>query len=392
MINKVKDRFAEALLLDRPHEIELDQNNFRRMVLMFYIMVPVHLIHILIFAQALLAENLAPTAPGYIWRLGIVYAHAVTLFLAILLGILAMILKNRDLESSPGGKMLTASAALIYLFFGAAVCIIDQIVTSSINPYLISSIAVALVIVIHPYLSIIYYPLIYLFFYVALPLTQADPDLLATVRVNGVSAAAIGMGLALIVWRNTSLSLAQRKLIEKQKEELVEINQQLKESASTDMLTGLFNRLHFTEYAEKELARISRTGDKSSMILLDLDNIKHCNDRYGHPVGDLVLKKVSETIKNELRDSDTLARFGGDEFAILLPETPSRGAIMVAERIRESISKRFYPGIEESMNITASFGVAELSSEKNSSFNSVYHEADRALYRAKELGKNRVEG
>jgi diguanylate cyclase (GGDEF)-like protein len=255
-----------------------------------------------------------------------------------------------------------------------------------------ASIAVAVVIVLHPYLSIIYYPMVYLFFYFALPLTQGDTDLLATVRVNGISAAAIGLGMSLIVWQTASRSLAQKNMIEKQKEELLEINRQLKEAASTDMLTGLSNRMIFTEFTEKELAKISRTGNKSAMILLDLDGIKSINDHYGHPVGDLVLKTVSKTIKEELRASDTLARFGGDEFAVLLPETTADKAIMIAERVRMAISKLLYPSTGEKFTITASFGVAELSGEKNSTFDSIYREADLALYRAKELGKNRVEG
>jgi len=392
MIGEARARFKKALFLDKPREKELDQNNFRRVLIMFYIMVPVHVAQILFFVQALVTDNYTSATPGYAWRLGIIYAHTLTLFIALIVGSIAIIFKNKGLDSSPSSRILTASAALLYLFFGATVCVIDQMVTPSINPYLIASIAVAVVIVLHPYLSIIYYPIVYLFFYFALPLTQGDTDLLATVRVNGISAAAIGLGMSLIVWQTASRSLAQKNMIEKQKEELLEINRQLKEAASTDMLTGLSNRMIFTEFTEKELAKISRTGNKSAMILLDLDGIKSINDHYGHPVGDLVLKTVSKTIKEELRASDTLARFGGDEFAVLLPETTADKAIMIAERVRMAISKLLYPSTGEKFTITASFGVAELSGEKNSTFDSIYREADLALYRAKELGKNRVEG
>jgi diguanylate cyclase len=383
--------FSNAFLLKVPGEFEVDQNNLRRILIMSYIMVPVHLAQIFIFYRALTSETLNSNGITVVWRLGIIYAHLSMLILVLIAGFIAIKLYRQQLERSSASRILTAVVAFLYLLFGAVVCIIDQLVTSSINPYLISSMAVGLVIVMHPYLSLIYYPLIYTFFHIMLPLTQKDPELISTVRVNGISAAAIGMGLALIIWRTSLLAIIQKNIIEQQKVELLDKNQQLEQMARTDMMTGLANRICFTEQTELEMARTRRAGNVSSVVLLDLDSIKIVNDRYGHPVGDQVLTTVADIIKNQLRSIDLAARFGGDEFALLLPDTDLKGAIMVAEKIRLAISGYTFADLDESLKITASFGVAPLKTGVISSFNSVYHEADKALYRAKEKGRNRVE-
>jgi diguanylate cyclase len=222
-------------------------------------------------------------------------------------------------------------------------------------------------------------------------LTQLDNSLISTVRVNGISAAAIGMGLALIVWRTTLMNINQKRIIEAQKEELIHKNRQLEKMARTDMMTGLRNRMSFTEETEKEMARSRRTGNTSSIVLFDLDKIKKVNDQYGHPAGDQVLKSVAELIRGQLREIDLAARFGGDEFALLLPDTDLQGAIKAAEKIRLAISEHHFTLLNKSLRITASFGVAVLNNNDKQSFNSLYQEADQALYRAKKEGRNRVE-
>jgi len=384
MVNKL-------LLFDHPFEAEIDQNNLRRIIILFYLMVPVHLVHIIIFYQAMAGDSAALDDITTTWRLGIIYAHLAMLILALLAGLLASFLYRKKLDSGSAVRILAAIVAFLYLLFGALVCIIDQLVTSSINPYLISSMAVGLVILLHPYLTLLYYPLIFFFFYYLVPLTQQDSSLITTVRANGVSAAAIGMGLALIVWRTNLMTLTQSKTIDQQKEELVAKNRQLEKMARIDMMTGLNNRMSFTEETEKELARTRRTGNDSTIVLLDLDNIKKINDQYGHPAGDQVLVAVAELIKSQLRSVDLAARFGGDEFALLLPDTDLQGALKVADKVRLAIAKHYFPLDDENLRITASFGVAVLNSGDDQSFNSLYQEADQALYRAKNEGRNRVE-
>lgn len=161
--------------------------------------------------------------------------------------------------------------------------------------------------------------------------------------------------------------------------------------ANIDYLTGAFNRFAFFSSAEKEVLRTGRFGGKLSLISFDLDFFKNVNDTYGHGAGDEVLKKTVEIVQSSVRNVDILGRLGGEEFAILLPETDKDGAFMVAERIRAQIEKCHIflkDKNKDTIRITASFGVAE--SKGGESICDLLKFADEALYLAKNSGRNRV--
>jgi diguanylate cyclase (GGDEF)-like protein len=160
--------------------------------------------------------------------------------------------------------------------------------------------------------------------------------------------------------------------------------------AITDELTGLVNRRRFLDALRSEISRGQRLGGRLSVVLADLDDFKLVNDRFGHHAGDEVLLAFADLLRFHGRDVDVAARLGGEEFAILLPETGIEGASAGAERLRESLAEmriRLGKGVEVTM--TASFGVAEL--VDGQSVDGLLRAADTALYRAKEEGKNRVE-
>lgn len=159
----------------------------------------------------------------------------------------------------------------------------------------------------------------------------------------------------------------------------------LRQSAIKDELTGLFNRHYFEMIIDKLMQHADRYTEPLSMLLLDIDHFKQVNDTWGHPVGDELLKQVSDTINKTIRNSDILVRFGGEEFIILMPQTNLKGALTAAEKIRRAIEQNPLPSIGTR---TASLGVAErLQSE---SFRHWYIRVDEALYRAKQTGRNRV--
>jgi diguanylate cyclase (GGDEF)-like protein len=164
----------------------------------------------------------------------------------------------------------------------------------------------------------------------------------------------------------------------------------VREQALTDELTGLVNRRRFIAVLDTEITRTNRLGSTLSVLLADLDDFKRINDRFGHPVGDEALKTFADLLRAQMREIDTAARLGGEEFALLLPGTDLEGALVVGERIRKQLAERAVPsGAADGTGLTASIGVVQYHSGSN---DDLLRRADAALYRAKEQGKNRVVG
>jgi diguanylate cyclase (GGDEF)-like protein/PAS domain S-box-containing protein len=168
------------------------------------------------------------------------------------------------------------------------------------------------------------------------------------------------------------------------------LKEQLEQQAHQDFLTGLFNRRHFLEQGELELSRVQRYGEALSVFMLDVDYFKKINDTYGHKTGDMVLQQLSDILRQTLRTVDIIGRIGGEEFAILLPETDLQEATEVAERLREIIaSTEVAREAGMPLHFTASIGVAALTG-KNVNLDTLLSQADQALYQAKESGRNKV--
>jgi len=164
---------------------------------------------------------------------------------------------------------------------------------------------------------------------------------------------------------------------------------EVKENSVRDSLTGCFTRGHSLDVIDSELRRARRSQTPVTLIMFDLDHFKDVNDRHGHLCGDAVLSAVGKRMKDVLRGSDLKCRYGGEEFLVLLPETPLHGARRVAETLRKEIAERPVPWAGEVLTVTASFGLAQtLPGEVN--VQAVIARADQALYRAKDDGRNCV--
>ncbi len=168
-------------------------------------------------------------------------------------------------------------------------------------------------------------------------------------------------------------------------------NQALMELSNTDPLTHLSNRRFLMKTLEKELQRCERSQKPMALIMVDVDHFKPVNDTYGHQQGDVVLQTLADQMKAHLRDYDLAARFGGEEFALVLPETALAEAVQVAERLRVAISELRIPAGHNEIRLTISLGVATYPHPKVRTVDNLILEADRALYNAKEKGRNRVE-
>lgn len=174
-------------------------------------------------------------------------------------------------------------------------------------------------------------------------------------------------------------------------DELKESNEKLRELANTDALTGLSNRRVMTRELKKEFQRSLRLEKNLCFLMTDIDFFKKINDTYGHQVGDDVLKVVAGTMQDQIRPYDQISRFGGEEFAVVLPETDKEAALIVAERLRGKISELLFEGDMKGYQVTISTGMAVLYGDNYESEDDLINAADQALYRAKEGGRNRVE-
>jgi diguanylate cyclase (GGDEF)-like protein len=208
-----------------------------------------------------------------------------------------------------------------------------------------------------------------------------EQRVIGAIVVEGAEPASIGVEEA----RNVGLLAGVARAFLEKVWEIEEVSQR----ARTDALTGLANRRHFDEQLRRVIAETDRFGGTSSLILVDIDDFKTVNDTYGHEAGDAVLRQLGKILGDGVRAVDVCARYGGEEMAILLPQTPLAGATELAERLRVAIADRAVLFEGTPIRVTASFGIAGYP-ETVPHGDWLFPATDKALYQAKEAGKNRV--
>lgn len=217
---------------------------------------------------------------------------------------------------------------------------------------------------------------------------NGETDYSLAYRVGGAALLLIALfGALALRYAKLSRTLKEEAALRQAREqELRDSNAALEKLATEDRLTGLWNRHKFEAFAAAEIGRAHRYGLELALVIFDIDHFKRVNDIYGHQAGDLVLAGVSRLVREHLRDSDGIGRWGGEEFLILTPSTDVHEAAALAEKLRRLIAIESFPEID---SVTASFGVSGL--RRGDALEHLVQRADSALYRAKEYGRNRVE-
>jgi len=350
--------------------------NTRRIYLISIIAIPLRIISILLFAFTK-SEDIT-------WKQGIIGCHSVLLVFMV---VFLLITRRLRKKTVPDRAMFVLQFMLVAVIMtlGIIIVVFDQMVMTNITAFVLMCIIVGIILLIRPLVSLIIYVITYVMYYFLLMLTITDPQMLLTNRVNGVIAVGIGFFLSCILWHYNYMNIIQMRRIEAQQK-------QLEQMAYFDPLTDLPNRRLLEKLIKREIASIRRYGHETAIIILDLDNFKSINDTYGHPVGDNMLRQFADFLTANVRETDTVARFGGEEFIILMPQTSAEEGCIFAERLRQLImEKRFTVG-SVTLQITASFGVSSMRDIIDcDSMDDYYFLADKALYLAKQNGKNRVE-
>ena len=197
-------------------------------------------------------------------------------------------------------------------------------------------------------------------------------------------------GTVVFVLLAAAVSTLLGRVLESSNRRAFALEMDLHRDARTDSLTGLDNRRAMQERGRVELKRSTRSGEPVSVILCDLDHFKNVNDKYGHATGDRALTSAAAVLRGALRESDSLGRWGGEEFMAILPGTEERGAAEVAERMRAAIAAARFSGVPETNTISLGVASAKTVDDPAMEWDLLIKEADQRLYRAKHEGRNRV--
>lgn len=320
------------------------------------------------------------------WAHSISLAHEVMLFTVVVLGAL---IEWSMRQQSPGNAVaygLQLAIAGAYLMLGAVLTLADVKVGAGagVATYLLTSIIISVMSLLRPEVSIPLFVGVFLFFNHALMQLGLSPAQMTSIRLLTLSAPVLSSMASFTIWHQyVKATLLQRQLSAR--------NAELLYLAQHDVLTGLYNRRHLTQEADAELARAGRANLPTSMLIADIDFFKKINDRYGHPAGDEVLQQVAILFMAGVRVTDVVARLGGEEFMVLMPNTGRSGALALAQKLRASVEQQALHIRGHNIPVTLSAGVSELVPGQIGSFETLYGAADKALYAAKALGRNRVE-
>lgn len=320
------------------------------------------------------------------WRTGVMGSHAVMLVLMAA----TLALARRATQAAGSVRLARATQWLglgSILAGGLVITAFDQATTTAITPFILACVVIGLVVILPVPRTVAVFTAAAAAFAATMLAAQPDPTQALSNSVNGAVAAVVGLMLGLLRWQGEVGRLEQAEQIARQQSELERRNIELRRLLDHDALTGLLSRRALAVVFDLELARCRRDRAPLCLLLLDLDHFKAVNDRYGHPAGDAVLVEAATLLREHVRASDGLARWGGEEFLVVLSGTDLPTGLDRAEALRRSVAEHRF---EIDGGLTVSVGVALVDTASRDPFAEAYRRADHALYNAKRGGRNRT--
>lgn len=327
------------------------------------------------------------------WASTVLRAHVAACVFAAVTGLMAHGVLRTQACASYGAIALQVVVAAGYFYFGAVLTIADLVANAGagLSSFLMICIMFGVLGLMRPMISVPLYVGTYLAFSAMLQAAPINPLQLPSLGIIALVAPALALLASVMVWAQYAKAVVLRRQLSNSNQALVAQQRELAFLADHDTLTGLFNRREFMRLGQMELNRAVRAGIHTQCVMVDLDYFKKINDVHGHPVGDAMLQHVAALLQRGVRTTDTVARLGGEEFIVLLPDTTREGACELAEKLRVLVvaTPLVYLGV--ALPITASFGVSGTTRGQKAAIESIYAAADRALYVAKQLGRNQVQ-
>ncbi len=358
--------------------------NLGRMRLGALLMAAVSMGHGLVFSLSM--DSLPPEQRNWAQHIWLIHTAMVLPMLTVA-GLAWRGLRQPDHRWAQPLAVVTASCVLV---FAIALTLADQAVTPAISAYLNACTGVALVFLLRPRHAVLLFVVAGGVMLAGLSHLGLSPAAHISNQANVVSSSLMALMVSVLLWRTfTRAELLQRQLTHTNAT-LRQQQAQLEQLATRDPLTGLLNRRAFEERAQHELRRAQREGTPLALVMLDLDHFKAINDHWGHPAGDAVLAQAAQLLAQGVRATDVAARWGGEEFIALLPNTSAASARQLADKLRlaQEHARTSWQG--KALQVTASWGVAALVPGGTDTLDHLVSRADQALYEAKHLGRNQV--
>jgi diguanylate cyclase (GGDEF)-like protein len=311
--------------------------------------------------------------------------HLLLLFVSIIGFVLIKIstkYEGRNFENIY--KTLISILTILLLSLMALINGLDQAIHENISSVFIANLIIfSGVILLNFPLNLAVYLIPFLTYLGGLVVFQHNANSLISNSINGLIFFLASIIISTLIYNYHYEEISKNIILE-------ETNLKLKYMSNHDSLTGLLNRRCFGAQVSEKMRIITETTELAALILLDIDHFKHINDKFGHPIGDIVIKEVSHILMEHIKPNDLATRWGGEEFLIFLFQTSIDEVYSLAENIRLSIQNKVIIADKSQIQITASLGISLLKDDFSNSFDTSYKAADVALYQAKNQGRNKV--